>query len=343
MKTLRILCAAPGPTDATSYYRALGPMTVMRKQFEDIEITMGGQNSSDYDWPQLRFHDVLYFQRPSIPAHASIISRAAQSGVPVVIDFDDELTAVPKGNSTYPMYSNPANQAAIMTCLKLATHVMVSTEHLKEKLSQFTDANKITVVPNALDNYALKQRADLPAMKDRRKIVLWRGSSTHVEDLLEYKNEILYCAKENPDWHWLFIGLEPWFLAKEMKEGTYSHGPWTTHEDYFRTIKNVAAPIQIVPLSDNSFNRSKSNIAWIEGSLAGSAVLCPHWQAWNYPGALMYEDKEHFCTILMNAMLGQIPLDACANISWQSIQQDLLLTDTNKIRYEIFKNVAIEK
>lgn len=335
-KKIKILVACPAPDDATSYYRGLGPLTELCKQYEEVEITQGGMNSNDYSWPKLKAHDVLFFQRPTLQAHLNIIQEALHRKLPVWIDYDDDLLSVPKENPTFALYNSNEARNAVIGALQRATLVSVSTEHLKRRFQAYNKS--IQVIPNALDGHDLLPRRKLVPMNERRKIVLWRGSSTHVGDLLHFKDEILKVYHANPGWQWFFLGWEPWYLTQEMKPEHIGIAPWKGHTDYFNLIQTIQAPISIVPLPDSEFNKSKSNIAWIESTLAGSACLCPDFEAWDYEGPIKYFNTASFGHRLTEMMTGQIDLHAAQEKSWETIESKLLLQNVNKLR-----RVALER
>lgn len=328
MKPIRVLAACPNPSDVTSWYRGFGPLNHLSKTASDIEIIPGGQDSKDYQWPQLRAADVLFFQRPGIAAHIRIIEQAREYGIPVVIDYDDDLTAVPIDNPCHPQYMTAEAKQSLVQCLKLANQVWVSTPALKEKFSQINP--KTTVIPNALDDSLFHS---LTIRDQREKIIVWRGSSTHAGDIMAFKDPLLEIYEKNPDWKFFFLGWNPWMLTEHMDPARHGSAPWAGIVEYFGLLSRIQAPIHIVPLKDNPFNRSKSNIAFIEGSWAGSAVLCPSWDAWKYSGSIHYEDKNSFKTQLQSMIDKKDHLMEARNLAWQTVQKELSLSQVNQLRH----------
>lgn len=331
------MVSCPSPQDATSFYRGMGPMLMLEKQYPEVELIIGPQDAKDYDWQFLRRVDLLFFQRPCIPIHQKIMERAIQNKIPIWVDFDDDLLSVPKDNPTSGVYNTHAVATSVINCLKLATIVTTSTKHLKAKFSQFNP--NIEVVPNALDETLFKP-LEIKPRSERRPTILWRGSTSHLGDLLTYQKAMKDIMRAHPKWFWLFMGYEPWFLTQDMTPGSYGVAPWAGHMEYFELLQKVAAPVSIVPLKDNEFNRAKSNIAWIESTLAGSAVLCPDWEEWQRPGAVNYKDPDHFLDLLDRMLTEKIDTEECRTKSWADIETNLFLSKTNELRYNIAKRFA---
>ena len=58
----------------------------------------------------------------------------------------------------------------------------------------------------------------------------------------------------------------------------------------------------MVPLADHPFNRSKSNIAYLEAIYSGAICVAPDWDEWRHPGVLTYTGKESFQAQLQRAI-----------------------------------------
>jgi hypothetical protein len=259
--------------------------------------------------------------------------------LPVWVDYDDDLLAVPRENPCHAQYMNPQTQQAIINCLKLATYVSVSTEKLKNKYKELNKSCE--VIPNALDDtlFTLK---DVPPPEQREKIIFWRGSNTHMGDLMAYRDEILEVAHANSEWKWYFLGYDPWFLTEKMKPGTYGTAPWASHIEYFNLIQRMQPQVLMVPLKFDEFNQAKSHIAWLEGTLAGAAVLGPDFEEWERAGCLKYKDRASFKEALSSLLIDDLALGKSQRreLSRHVIERDYLLTDVNHLRYRVVKHLA---
>lgn len=284
---MKVLVVDQNPEDACSWYRCSGPWSKVR----GIDVVFNQSPT----WVDIRNADVLFVLRPHNERDVRAIKTAKLHGTKVWIDYDDNLFELPPENPARLIFSRPQNQLAMMKAMELADLITVSTESLKETLFKYAK-KEIAVIPNALDDIFMKPRG-LPTKKavdKRQKVVLWRGTSTHLYDLESYRDAILEVANKFPQVVWLFMGTEPWFSGKLNSR---TMGPQSLFE-YFNMLSSLQVDVGIVPLRNDAFNRSKSNIAAMELSFAGGACLVPDWETWNFPGAINYKDQEDFSTKL---------------------------------------------
>jgi hypothetical protein len=289
--------------------------------------------------------DGAFMQRPSTEQHIQVAKMVKTQGMPIWVDYDDDLFSVPSDNPTYSMYGKPSVQKNIAELIAMADIVTVSTEDLKNKFQKKeAPLNKnVVVIPNAFNNRMIK---DLPK-HPTQDLVLWRGSATHARDLVTHMPAMVEAFHKYERFTWCFIGPKKdqlWFMADEFKcKSGKDRAIFIDGQDpleYFKFIRNAAAKVQIVPLKDNTFNRSKSNIAWIEGSYAGSACLVPDWQEWQQPGAFKYKDPDHFGVCLNEMLKSADHLSEPAHQSWEHIRHWLCLDEVNKKREAVLAQLS---
>lgn len=327
MPSLLVVC--PNQKDATSFYRGMGPLGRLRKQISNLHLSF----SSEYNWATLGLSDAIFVQRPYTNNHYHLLEIAKNCQVPIWVDYDDDLFSVPSDNPTFMTYGNQDTQRTIAKCLAIADVVTVSTNHLKQKLSKAN--SNIVVIPNAFDeqlfNYRNLQERQLP-------LVMWRGSNTHQRDLMNFSAEMIEISRRSK-WSWSFIGYHPWFLTDFMPEKLTKVVEALDVVQYHKFIHDCRAAIQIVPLADMEFNRSKSNIAAIEGTFAGSACLAPDWEQWRMPGMITYKTQEDFQTALSAMMKGDLDLQRMNKETWTFIMDTLTLSKVNRLRMNLLEDL----
>ncbi len=329
---ISVLALCPTDYDATSFYRGMGPLGRLKQATGQIELIM----VSPVDWPVMSYVDVCFLQRPFTSGHETIAKLANRMQTPLWLDYDDDLFCITGDNPARHSYNDQATQARIKHMLEMASVITVSTEALKWKLDKMTMA-PIHVIPNALDDRML---AGIVPPESQHPCVLWRGSESHQRDLMEFAEQI-FVASETYTRNWMFLGYNPFFLTEQMKQDRVMSQQGVPPEDYFGLIHDTIKPsIVIVPLADTEFNRSKSNIAWIEGTLAGAACLVPDWEEWRRPGAITYKDAADFGVKLQAMLAGEIDLKAKAKESWAYIQSNLRLSEVNRARLEILVDLV---
>ena len=327
---IRILCVSSSIVDSCSFYRGWGPITALCNKFEGFEV----KHVAEVNWAVFRQFDVVYVQRPSTQSYVKIIELAKLNQKKIWIDYDDNLFSVPVDNPSHGAMDKKEVKECIIQSLRMADLVTVSTEALKRVLSFHN--NNVHVIPNGYDKSLFSYAENKP---HRQKTILWRGSSTHANDLMEVTPQIVNVAKAYPDYSWAFIGEPFWYTVQEIKKVTNAVCIKTQDPIYyFKTIYDLAPTVQIAPLSDNEFNRAKSNIAWIEGTHAGAVVVAPDFPEWDMPGVNNYDHSLQYT--LENVLKCQSKVNAsdldCAK---RYIDEYLLLDIINKKRVELIKSI----
>jgi hypothetical protein len=282
MLTLGLL--TPNPKDATSVYRAWGPWTAVKR-----EICLHNMTESEVSWVSLANIDCLFLHRPYSSGHSELVNRAKSMNIPIVLDFDDDLLNVHPSNPSFGIYSDPSVQHLIKMVISKADVVIVSTAELKKIYEPF--AKQVIVIKNKLPSHLIPEPIYANPKALPRKTVLWRGTPHHDVNLRHYEKAIGHIMRTRRDYTWTFFGHRPWQLAD------YGH-PHQVHQlatndafTFYHELRNLHSRIQVVPLVNNSFNRAKSNIAYLEGcGYARSVLVVPDLPEWKgLPGTVSYE------------------------------------------------------
>lgn len=279
---MNILTIIPNRSDATSFYRAAGPLNYMQRNYGIRCAT-----PSRVGWAEITSANVVFIQRGYSEQHKTIVEMCNRLNIPVWLDYDDDLFCVPKDNPSYDLYSNEKTMQTIAEIIAMSQLVTVSTHQLKVNLLKLNE--NIHVVPNAIDEQIFKQSNP----KQRKGIFTWRGSDTHVKDISTYAPELKEVIQKDDKWIYLFIGHRPWYLGS-MPEKRFLYQKPMDIIEYFEALKNISPTAMIVPLAENDFNKCKSNIAWLEAIWSGALAIVPDWPEWKHPGALRYKDANEF-------------------------------------------------
>jgi hypothetical protein len=332
---ISLMCLLPQQHDATSFYRGAGPLGSLKRQRGDLTLSFP---TGAVNWSHLNMVDAVFMQRPFQPTHLELAKMAKRGGRPLWIDYDDDLFNVPTDNPTHTLYSRDQVQKNIAQIVAMADVVTVSTSELKRRLDPLNE--DIRIVPNAIDEELFGYRSWEP--EKRSKCVMWRGSATHARDLAIYSSEIIELAHEFPEWTWTFLGTNPWFITDAIPSDRCTVIEPLDVLEYFEFIHGVRARVQMVPLHDSPFNRAKSNIAWIEGTFAGSACVVPNWEEWQRPGVFAYKSKESFkrqMSLLLSEKEPELEL-VSVRASWDHVTHNLRLERVNHLRSEVIDDLV---
>lgn len=324
---MNILFLVPDRNDPTCFYRASGIA-------HDLELKSGHTittlqtNEVAIGWQILSNFDLILMQRPFTKIAVDLIAYAKSMNKPIWVDYDDNLFALNPENKSYQVYNDPATQENVKNCLKAADAVSVPTEYLKQCYSQFN--KNIEVIPNAFNDGIFK-RGEL---KPRAKTAIWRGPDSHIYDMMSYAKEINRCCEEFPQWEFDFMGFYPWFLSKTENKGFV---PGLDIIMYFKKLADLAPSVGHILLHDDTFNRCRSNVGFLEMSYAGAMCVVPSW--WNVPGTLSYTDPASYYEAMRSVLSGEVDIVAQNHIAWDYITDCLLLSKVNVGRLQIINSL----
>jgi hypothetical protein len=313
----------------------VGPFAEIRKERDDINLVF----FQELNWATLKLVDCIFLQRPCTKNHLIIAELTKRNNVPLWVDFDDDLFAVPPWNPCSHIYNKEDVQQNIAQIAAMADVISVSTQALKDRLNMLNPT--IKVVPNAFDLRTIGNRPLYDTQEKPGKLILWRGSKTHRLDLNVAANACIEISREHPELSWFFLGDKPWFVDF-MPSKSVTCAEAIDPIEYFELIAKVRAEVMLVPLADCAFNRAKSNIAWIEASWCYSATLAPNWPEWQKPGIANYTTEADFKSSLQYLIWGN-QHEVYAQQSWDYIESNLLLSNVNKLRISIMEGLGLWK
>jgi len=327
---IKILGIIPAPNSGVSFYRSTGVLNELHRQglihFDFV--------SGHVDWDLIGRYDIIFMERPYTKEHVETASRAIMWGKKVVIDYDDFLFDVQKDNPVYHVYHNVQIKKNMLFMLNNAHAIICSTDYLKGKLQELTsvDHTRFHTVPNALNDYVLAIAE--PAVQ---KGIMYRGSGTHRLDCESVKEAMIEISKQQPI---TFFGHLPEFI-KDNPDIDYYWNEWNNSiTAYYSGLANRLCNISIVPLLDNDFNRSKSNIAVIEAVYAGACVIAPNFPEFRkIDGVLTYDTPETFEKKVKKLLSNSEHAVKMWQESKDYINGRLLLSQINPLRLKIFDSV----
>lgn len=324
---MNILFLCPDRNDATSWYRSAGIAHDLENKSGHI-ITVANWNQLDMSWSIIMGFDIILLQRPFTKVAADLCQYIKCCGKSLWVDYDDNLFAVNPENPTFDIYDDPENQNNIKNILKIADAVSVPTEYLRQAYIPYN--KNIEVIPNAFNDGVLK-RGEL---KKREKIIAWRGPVAHIYDLMTFGKEINRCVQEFPQWEFNFIGYRPWFLCDSTNKGYLKAMDIMV---YFGKLLDMAPGAFHVPLHDNTFNRCRSDTAYMEATFAGAVTVTPEW--WNAPYSLPYTDTNSYYEVMRSVLAGEIDIEVENRKAWEYICDCRMLSKINVQRIQLINSI----
>jgi hypothetical protein len=251
-----------------------------------VEIEYALQVSA---WTQIHRADIVMMQRPHTKEHSQYAQNVKLANRKLWVDFDDDYLHVPDSNPAHAFFTDPQNNRWFKIALALADAVTVSTHALKEVYQPFSKV-PIQVLSNGYDSQLFGYHTGI--FEKRRPIIWMRGGNSHDGDALTWSKQIVSAVVSHDDYRFVCYGFTPWPIVNELRPNT-----WSVRErpmmQYFHESYSMNPAVMVVPLENNAFNRSKSNVAAIEGTMTGSIVVAPAFlpEFESLPGAILYDER----------------------------------------------------
>lgn len=252
---------APEAIGGVTWWRMYRPLQLLHRLYPDLEIV---HNESGMLYPHhFQYVDVVLCFRPSEPAHVAGIQMARAAGVPVISDYDDDLLNHSIGHPKWKDFKDKEHY--IRPCVAMSTQLWVSTPALASVYGH----PDTQVIPNAV------LESDLPAeIGEHSGTVAWRGGELHREDLEIYNFRGDYQAYLKKIRRFLWIGYMPsWAVVADSKADIQFESTDIDTRFWFQYLQQQHLQAIVKPLMPCPFNDGKSNIAWIEATIAGAVCI----------------------------------------------------------------------
>jgi glycosyltransferase involved in cell wall biosynthesis len=251
------------PVTACQVLRVMSPLKLLERRglvrFETLEITTDARDALRYRRAAEKA-DILLLQRACTLDFVRVIAGSTLAGKTIVYEIDDDLFSLPAEHVLYDKFGSGRDK--VLELVKAADAVTVTTDHLKERMSRYNP--NVCVLPNCIDPEIWPETA--PVSDDNRRITIgYAGSFTHEQDLafmrpLAERLQRRYGEKIA----FAFLGCAPQAFIG-MQGVTYDKGGYA-YREYASVLSGCDWTIAIAPLRDDVFNRSKSNIKYLEYS-----------------------------------------------------------------------------
>ena len=272
----------PADRGACGTYRLIKPAEILY-EYPDLNVSLTAPSVFKFD-----DQDIIFCQRL---CRAKLLSDFAKykGKRKIVVDYDDAIFGSNVKIPEYNYKSEQINVEEFTTSMKeyldaAVDHITVSTDHLKEVVSEFVPKEKITVIPNCLkySDWFFPQTG-----YPRETSFFFAGSDTHYHDRKrltgDFSSDLIdYLSDKKVG----VMGTKPQCLMK-----SYIAYPPVNMLKYPVLFFQFTRPYKfiIAPLEDNEFNKSKSNLKYLESCAVGRVCLCTSFPGSPYECAHEYQ------------------------------------------------------
>jgi len=237
-------------TWACGWYRCYVPGVALKRL--GYRVTLDAQLGA----ADIASHDVIVFQQPSSPAHLAAIRSANEQGKLTVVEFDDDVWSLSSANPAHAQWNRPDVRSAVQSCVSEAQLVTVPTHALAERMRAMNPA--VRVLPNMLP--AEGWDIEREARPGDGLVMGWAGSQSHGGDFGVIDGIVQPLLERYPHLQMVIVG-GPAAIELAPHE-RITRVPATDIEHYPQRL--ALFDIGLIPLADTTFNRSKSDLKFVE-------------------------------------------------------------------------------
>jgi len=206
----------------------------------------------------------------------------------IMYEVDDVVFSecIPDYNKFKFAFDNNEIRQNCIDIINMVDEVTVTCDFMKKLYIEKTGQKNITTIPNFVPNFwmghSFNQRKIERAYDYNKKKprILYTGSGAHydvdnktngVDDMYKVRD---FIRKTVNKYQWVFVGAFPPQLSDLVQSRKIEFYPWQNLLNYPNFIANLDAQMMIAPLLPNDFNKSKSDIKFIESCILGIPCLC---------------------------------------------------------------------
>lgn len=251
----------PQNTDGGDYYyRTHAPGVAMTQQEGVYVINLTNEHRNKFE--VLKQADVLILKNICDPDFLPLINKRKQQGKPTIYEIADDLGALQPWNPVYFFYQNTENQALVHRLASYCDALQFTCSELKNLYGHLN--RKSRVFPNQISYVPLER-----SFSEKENIIIgWAGSHGHLEDMTEIAAPLMDWINRQPNACLHLMCSDPiWELFDALPPEKKRHIPTGTIEEYYGFLAGI--DIGLGPLKDTPFNRSRSDVKFLEYAVSG--------------------------------------------------------------------------
>lgn len=250
-------------------------------------------------------HDSFYegittikLQRQATTQQKEFLSQLVQLkkkyGFKLIYEVDDVVfrEEIPDYNVFKKAFDNDEIRQNCVDMINMVDEVTVPTDFMRKLYQEKTGKQEITVIPNFPPYWWIGHQYNLNRLttayenNKKKPRILYAGSAAHfnmddkdVKDDFYHINEFI--IRNLDKYQFIFIGEAPKPLRQYIFDQKIEIHKWCDLMTYPTYLSKLNAQLMLAPLANNSFNKSKSDIKFIEAACLGVPCLCQDMETYN--------------------------------------------------------------
>lgn len=231
--------------------------------------------------------DIVVFHRADTVEHHRIGMEMKAAGKKIVFDNDDTYNL----SKNHPFFgldeagfeeNKRMKNNVINNFIRNADLVTTTTEFLADEYRKIND--NVVVIPNYVD----PDDWDEPARNEGTKVRIGLVGSVAYHHDFHIIKDIIKELDDRGDVQLVLFGLQskahrklnPKVSEVHNKENKFwdslknkEHVPWCDMGEYFTTLNELKLDLMLIPRLENNFNKSKSNVKFLEAAMCEIPVI----------------------------------------------------------------------
>lgn len=294
----------PQKTDGGDYfYRTHAPGIAMAQE-EDVFVVNATNVHREKDHI-MREADVLVLKNICDPDILPLIRERKLQKRLTVYEMADDLNALQSWNPIYFFYKNKENLALVYRLASCCDTLQVTVPELKRLYGHLNEHCEV------LPNQILRVPSERTLKESDELVIGWGGSHGHLEDLAEIAEPLSNWIMAQPNVVLHLMCSDPiWKLFDSLPEDKKRRSLPGSIEDYYNFLAKIN--IGIAPLKDTAFNRSRSDVKFLEYAVSGVVPAMSRLEPYLHSirdgeTGFLYENPSELIDIL-NRLLGDVSL-----------------------------------
>ncbi len=249
----------------SAYWRLFAPlMELVKDEMFDARITTI-LYKEDLEWA-----DILWFQRCANLDTILEARKAKKDGKVIIYDTDDYLHGLPDYHPNKKFIESSMQLLGMDELCNMSDLITMSTPYLKQ-LYEKKYKTPIIVFPNCL---RVEDWDNLGSHSLDTINIGWGGGVEHYEDLKLIVPDIKKLLEKEKNYRLVMVNF-PGVIYQPKYQDCLEGIPMNKRICFYGTMPHQVSnyyhflDVGLAPLIDNDFNRSKSNIKYLEYSMAG--------------------------------------------------------------------------